>query len=318
MIPKVSVLIPVYNVEKYIARCVDSVLSQTMQDFEIIAVDDCGKDGSIKILQDYAQKDLRIKILYHPENLGLMMARRTAYEAATGKYIVFLDSDDYLPVNALEILYKKITESEANIVSAEYQLVTDDNILEKHSSNVEGLLSSRNVIELLIKNKIPHSLCGKIYDHSLFNDSSTIPVYKNQVLAEDMMLYYTLVSKSNYILFCNDIVYNYYLNLDSSTKTKYNRSKFEMLIRAYNYKHELLNKMYSELLHEEYWTTALEIICVNLRRGIPNDLLAQIPKEWLDRFTYKYLKKRYGITKACIYSAMKKSSFVRSLINSIL
>ena len=99
--PKVSVIIPVYNVEKYLGECLDSVLRQTLEDIEIICVDDGSTDGSAKMLAEYAAKDPRIRIITQA-NAGLSAARNVGMDAATGKYIYFLDSDDYIKDDAME------------------------------------------------------------------------------------------------------------------------------------------------------------------------------------------------------------------------
>ena len=98
-------LVPVYNVEAYIRQCIESVLNQTFSDFELIAVDDCGQDNSIKIVQEYAKNDNRIKILYHKKNKRQGGARNTALKAATGDYIFCLDSDDWMEPNSLALLH---------------------------------------------------------------------------------------------------------------------------------------------------------------------------------------------------------------------
>ncbi len=99
-----TVVIPVYKVEKYIAACLDSVLAQTLKDFEIIAVDDCGGDNSIKIVEEYAKKDSRIRIIYQETNQGVAAARNIALDNAKGKYLFCLDSDDWIAPNTLQIL----------------------------------------------------------------------------------------------------------------------------------------------------------------------------------------------------------------------
>ena len=103
--PKFSLIIPVYKVEKYIRQCIESVLKQTFTDYEMLVVDDCGGDNSISIVEEYAKQDSRIKILHHEKNKGLAAARNTALDAATGDYIVCLDSDDWMEANCLSVLY---------------------------------------------------------------------------------------------------------------------------------------------------------------------------------------------------------------------
>ncbi len=102
--PEFSIIIPVYKVEIYIKQCIESVINQTHEDFEALVVDDCGGDNSISIVEEYAKNDKRIKILHHKSNQGLAEARNTALKAAKGKYIVCLDSDDWLNTYCLSTL----------------------------------------------------------------------------------------------------------------------------------------------------------------------------------------------------------------------
>lgn len=99
---QISIILPTYNVEQYIARALESCINQTFKDIEIIVVDDCGNDKSIDIAKEYASKDDRIKIIYNEENLKLLRARYEGAKVATSPYIMFLDSDDYLELNACE------------------------------------------------------------------------------------------------------------------------------------------------------------------------------------------------------------------------
>ena len=109
-IPKISIIIPVYNVEKYLRECLDSCINQTLKDIEIICVDDCSPDNSIKILEEYQAKDYRIKIFQHEKNKNLGAARNTGIQNATGEYVWFVDSDDYIDTKACQILYDAIKE----------------------------------------------------------------------------------------------------------------------------------------------------------------------------------------------------------------
>lgn len=111
----ISVVIPVYNVEKYLAQCVDSVLDQTFQDFEIILVDDGATDSSRAMCDEYAQKDARIRVIHQP-NGGLSAARNTGLSAASGEYIYFLDSDDYIEPTALADLVSAVQQEQADVV----------------------------------------------------------------------------------------------------------------------------------------------------------------------------------------------------------
>ena len=114
--PLFSIIVPVYKVEEYLAECLDSILSQSFKDFEIICVNDCSPDGSAKILADYAKKDSRIKVIEHSVNQGLSAARNTGVAAATGDYIYYIDSDDMIAEKTLEILEWQIRCTRADIV----------------------------------------------------------------------------------------------------------------------------------------------------------------------------------------------------------
>mgnify|MGYP001091910539 CR=1 FL=1 len=113
---KISVIIPIYNVEQYLARCLDSVVNQTYKDLEIICVNDCSPDNSGKILEWYAKKDNRIKVISRDKNGGLSTARNTGLDAASCEYIYFIDSDDWIDPDYIETMYCAAQESKAEAV----------------------------------------------------------------------------------------------------------------------------------------------------------------------------------------------------------
>ena len=115
--PKISIIIPVYKVEKYLRRCLDSVLNQTFTDWEAICVNDCSPDNSGAILNEYAARDKRIKVINHKENSGLSASRNTAIEHATGDYVMYLDSDDFIHPQTMEIAYYLAQRDDSDIVS---------------------------------------------------------------------------------------------------------------------------------------------------------------------------------------------------------
>jgi glycosyltransferase involved in cell wall biosynthesis len=113
---KISVIIPVYNTEQYLKRCLDSVYKQSLKDIEIICVNDCSHDNSLEILKEYAAKDSRIKIIDFPENKGAAIARNTAMGQVCGEYIGFIDSDDFIDLDFYEKLYVRANETGADVV----------------------------------------------------------------------------------------------------------------------------------------------------------------------------------------------------------
>jgi len=117
-IPNVSIIVPIYNVEPYLHRCLDSLVNQTLKDIEIICINDCSPDNSLDILKEYAEKDERINIINFEKNQGVSVARNTGIEIAKGEYIGFVDSDDYVDLDFYEKLYKKARETDADMVKA--------------------------------------------------------------------------------------------------------------------------------------------------------------------------------------------------------
>ncbi|MBA1325633.1 glycosyltransferase [Enterococcus faecium] len=113
-----SIIVPVYKVEKYLRKCVDSILAQTFTDFEVILVDDGSPDNSGKICDEYAEKDNRVRVI-HKENGGLSSARNAGIDVARGKYLGFVDSDDYIDEDMYEILYENLKIHDADISSVE-------------------------------------------------------------------------------------------------------------------------------------------------------------------------------------------------------
>lgn len=107
---KISLIIPIYNTQKFIKRALESVINQSFKDIEIICVDDCGGDKSMDIVKEFAKKDSRIKIIKNPKNLGLFATRFRGVLAATSEFVMFLDSDDFLDLKACELVYKNFKE----------------------------------------------------------------------------------------------------------------------------------------------------------------------------------------------------------------
>ena len=125
---KISVIIPVYNEEEYCNECIDSVINQSYKNLEIICINDKSTDNSLKILEDYAQKDSRITIINNQENKGLGFSRNVGLEYATGDYIFFIDSDDSILENTLELLLKNAISNESDVVL--YKLLSYDDVTE--------------------------------------------------------------------------------------------------------------------------------------------------------------------------------------------
>jgi len=143
---KISVIVPVYKVEKYLRECLDSIVNQTFKDIEIICVDDCGNDGSEKILEEYCHIDNRVKIVHNSENKGLAISRNAGMDVSSGDYIFFLDADDYILPETLEKLYQKAETSGADIAISKTKAFADSDTkdlterVKITNQNIEGHL----------------------------------------------------------------------------------------------------------------------------------------------------------------------------------
>lgn len=174
--PKVSVIMPVYNVEKYLRQCMDSVVNQTLRDIEIICVDDGSTDGSLEILMEYAAHDSRITVL-RQQNMRAGAARNAGLAIARGEYLSFLDSDDFFEPNMLQLLVAKITETRSDIVMCDCFLYND---AERRDECVEWTLRSELVKRTFSCVNLPNDIftlsnCwvwNRLYKHSFIKNNN--------------------------------------------------------------------------------------------------------------------------------------------------
>lgn len=234
MRPCVSVIIPVYNVEKYIYRCVDSVIAQTLKEIEIILVDDGSPDGSPAICDEYTRQDPRIQVI-HKENGGLASARNAGMKIAKGEYIFFLDSDDWLELDGLETLYRKAKETKVDFVKyrairsfwpelPEHTPVRVEPIRELQ----EGLYDRKRIIEevyprLFATNQITMGAVvgawGAMYKTDFINAHQ---VYFDEEIkfSEDVIFSARVVKAAKSFYFIDEAgVYHYFYNPESISKS---------------------------------------------------------------------------------------------------
>lgn len=173
--PKISVIIPIYNVEEYLPVCLDSVLAQTFSDFEAVCVNDGSPDNSAAILEKYAKKDARIKVVNRP-NGGLSAARNTGLENACGEYIYFLDSDDYIHPQLLEILYKEICGDNCDFVSCRFQKVKGKTDAFPNYKDYKAIVIKKPLAELCCNKKLLSvNVWSKLYRRKALGDLQFIP-----------------------------------------------------------------------------------------------------------------------------------------------
>lgn len=234
--PKVSVIIPVYNTERYLRRCLDSVCNQTLSDIEIICVNDCSPDNSLDILNEYATKDSRIKIIDFKENKGAAVARNKGISEASGEYIGFVDSDDFVDLDFYEKLYTKALETDADCVKG--NIKTYNNVTQ--ISKTEQWL---NLNDLIKKNKayFYFTFTSAIYSAKVIK-SNNIKFLEGFVHFEDP--YFTIFANLYYDKICvlDDIYYYYCDNKESSSRKQITNKHVESQIKGSKLILELLSK----------------------------------------------------------------------------
>lgn len=204
--PLISVIVPIYKVEKYLERCVDSIVNQTYTNLEIILVDDGSPDKCPQMCDSWAEKDIRIKVV-HKENGGLSDARNAGMLFATGEIVSFIDSDDWIELNMFEIMLNQMLEDNSDIVSCGVKWVEEDGtIIHNDTVSKNEILDTRFAMkELINDNILKQHVWNKIYKLDLIKD---IPFEKGRY-HEDVFWSYQIVGRAKKISVIIDSFYNY-------------------------------------------------------------------------------------------------------------
>ena len=204
----ISVVVPIYKVEKHLVKCIDSIIEQSYRNIELILVDDGSPDSCPQICEEYRKKDSRIKVI-HKQNGGLSDARNAGMEIATGEWITFIDSDDYVGINFLKELYSSAINTKADISICDYKSVSDDTGQEIKKTSTEVFDNVKCLEEMY--HPRTHGMefvaWGKLYQTKLFKKNGIeYPVGK---IHEDTFTTYKLIYAAKRIAFCNAIEYFY-------------------------------------------------------------------------------------------------------------
>lgn len=236
--PEISVIVPVYNTEKYLRRCIDSILAQTFTDFELILVDDGSTDNSGKICDEYAQADKRVRV-FHNENGGVSSARNFGLDVAQGKYIMFSDSDDYVEPNWCELLHDKIVCNQNCFIVANFYDVNSQNNRSPHIYKFDlEQLDYYNI------NKI--GLCGSLWNKIYKKDTiakNKISFKKDAYMGEDVGFNVEYFKQCEKIIYIHQPLYNY-VNRSNSAVHQYRTNYFEELLYPFYVRKDLIDKKY--------------------------------------------------------------------------
>ena len=226
--PKISVIVPVYNVEKYLARCIDSILDQSFADFEVILVDDGSPDKSGEICEYYKAQDNRIVVI-HQNNEGQASARNRALDIAKGEYISFIDSDDYVHPDMFSTLIRIITESKSDLVLFGYTKGIEEKVYWERNEQIDYQTWNGKAFlnDCILNDKNGcWILCDKLFNRKCFKGIS-LPVGR---IFEDNAVVYKILYNATRIATTESVLYYYYQNEKSTTNQAFSEKKADWLI----------------------------------------------------------------------------------------
>lgn len=226
----VTIIIPVYNSERYLKRCLDSVINQTYKDIEVILIDDGSKDDS-KIIYNAYVNEYKFIHAYYQENQGVSSARNLGLEKSNGDFIFFCDSDDYLEVNAIEIMINAMTSFDLDMVASSYNVVSDcKNKNEKLLiTNFSDLLEPPVMLDLILNpDEIAGYLWNKLFRKSFINKG--VEFDTNIAIGEDLLFCVEYLIKCKRFMVIDHYLYNYCLNSDSITNSSYGEKNLTYIL----------------------------------------------------------------------------------------
>ena len=240
--PLISVIIPVYNVEQHLEKCLDSIVKQTFRDMEIICVNDGSTDKCAEILEKFAAQDKRFKVITQ-QNQGLSAARNNGLAIATAKHIAYVDSDDFVHPKFLETLYKAAIENDADIAGCNFCKIYNEDTLpdlaevqsKKYQPALNVLMNRRNFIHFNVWNKL--------YKQELIND---IP-FINGIYFEDWVYNCCVFAKAHNFVWINEKLYGYRISDNSIMRSNFNRKKLDDYVTGIHCVRKFYKEKYPDL-----------------------------------------------------------------------
>ena len=234
--PLVSVLVPMYNTQKTIKRCIKSIVKQTYTNLEIVLLDDGSIDNTYNIAKAFADADKRIKLLTKPNEKNLAKTRNYLLENYTGEYVVWVDSDDVLHKKYVEKLYKTITKTNADLGIVGFNLMFANlPLFRPIKSNIKVFENEKIYSNIILNHRVGFMLWNKIFKHELIKDIRFDPDVK---FGEDFAFVYKYLKSVNRVAYCNDKLYKYIVRPGSETTKKFSEKKMSFIY----YLENLLNE----------------------------------------------------------------------------
>lgn len=281
MDPQISVIVPVYNVEPYLHKCINSIINQTHKDFELILIDDGSPDSCGLICEDYAKRDRRIKVI-HKENGGLSSARNSGIEVAKGKYIAFIDGDDYVHPNMLEVMYNTAEQHSSDMVVCDFVKVNENDDYEINSSkSIKKIQHFTNIRALmqLFSNDHDDYITGagnnvkwvvvwnKLYKRELFIYDR---FYEGHI-CEDEFIIHKLLYSCRKVTYISCEFYFYVQRTDSIINSSYSIKRFDK-VKALQDRADFFNQIDQQYLHEKAIKSYVDVFFWNYYKA-KNELI---------------------------------------------
>lgn len=284
---KISVIVPIYNVEKYLGKCLNSILEQTFTDYELILVDDGSTDSSGDMADEYALKDDRISVI-HKKNGGLSDARNHGIDKANGEYVCFIDSDDWIEKTYLEELHELAVKNEADITICDYQKNTGDSVITQPKEFAVVIETGIDAIDNLYSDKygIYVVAWNKLYNRDLFTDLR----YPVGMIHEDEAIFGDLFCEAKKVVRTERILYNYRVNNETSImSSKYSLKRLDILkameIRMETYKSKGLNRYYEKDSFKYLYKILLNEIEIKKIKGDNRAVLKKLKNKYWSKYT---------------------------------
>lgn len=260
---KFSVLVPVYNAEKYLDECIKSVLEQTYQNYELILVDDGSTDLSGAICDKYCAENNKVKVI-HKKNQGALSARISGIKIAIGNYFVFVDADDYLEKNALERLNDVVVKYNVDGIIFNMQCFSEDGKVKlftqplfKQDTVIEN---KKDLYKLIFFSDGYNSMCRKVFNAKLFDDIDYSMLY-HVAYGEDLLQSIQLLKNCKKVVVINDVLYNYRTNFNSATHTlNYSKYKVKFVVREKVLELLQEERVFSKRDYDEYREKMIELL----------------------------------------------------------
>lgn len=282
--PKISLIIPVYNVQQYLKRCLDSVLTQSFDNFEVILIDDKSSDLSAEICNDYQKCDRRVKLFHKTNNCGLSAARNTGIELSIADYITFLDSDDWISENYLQDLYSSSLKENSDVTISNFEKKYDSNRdgRMRYKSNI-SYISTDQILLALFQGKIGTSAWGKLYRRNLFSDIK----FPTGSIYEDIGTTYRVFSKCNKVTISRDSIYYYYQRKGSIVNSNFNDHDLD-IIKLVNEIQVFTVKAFPQLQESAKRYSVKSILSIIDKKSNRNNLKDSLVVKKLINELYKY------------------------------